>query len=99
MHERLFQGQIDREWGAGPSADWPVMAGYARALRLDTDAFQQCVQTEQFRPQIEADYREGIRQGVRSTPSFLVNGRLIVGALPFDSWQLMLDDLLAQPKQ
>lgn len=99
MHARLFGGQAAGEWGSGPSVDLPVLLGYARELRLDTDAIQQCVETNTFAPQIEADYRDGLRQGVRSTPSFLINGRLVVGARPFDSWQIMLDGLLEQPQE
>ena len=94
MHERLFAGATAGEWGGSPASDMPTFLTYAKELGMDSGALRQCVAANTFAPQIEADYRAAEASGVRSTPSFLVNGKLVVGAQPFDVWKSILDDLL-----
>lgn len=96
MHDRLFGGATAGEWGQDPGRDFPTLLAYARDLRMDSAALQRCVESSTFAPQIEADYRAAGAIGVRSTPSFVVNGQLIVGAQPFDVWKDLLDNLLKQ---
>jgi protein-disulfide isomerase len=45
---------------------------------------------------IASEFRDAVWKGVRSTPTFLVNGRPVIGAQSFDSWKLILDGALAQ---
>lgn len=96
MHDQLFQGTSGRAWGSGDGADFSTFLGYAADLQLDTQRLQECVQTNKYANQIEADFREAAALGVRSTPSFVVNGQLLIGAQPFEVWQELLDKLLAE---
>jgi hypothetical protein len=38
----------------------------------------------------------GAEHGVRSTPTFLINGQPFIGARPYADWQRYLDNLLAR---
>ncbi len=96
MHDRLYQTAGERAWGRGDVADFKTFLGYAADLQLDVARLRQCVETNQYAQQIGTDLREAARRGVRSTPSFMINGKLLVGAQPYEIWQQMLDDLLAQ---
>jgi predicted DsbA family dithiol-disulfide isomerase len=96
MHERIFRGQVAGEWRDGAAGDYDVFLGYAAALGLDTAALRTCVETNRHAPTIEADMREALRNGIRSTPSFLVNGQVLVGAQPLAVWQQIFDTLLAE---
>lgn len=98
MHDRLFMGLDEKAWGQGGQADFTTFLGYAAELQLDAAVIQQCVVENKYAKQIEADFREASRLGVRSTPSFVVNGKLLVGAQPFEVWQRVLDQLLAEQK-
>ncbi len=95
MHSRLFVGQDAGEWGQGGTRDLQTFAGYAAELKLNVAAFEQCVQENRFGLLIEHDYNEAIQRGIRSTPSFVVNGELFIGAQPFSAWQQKLDAILA----
>jgi protein-disulfide isomerase len=95
MHSRLFQGQDAGEWGQGDARDLQTFKSYAVELKLDVAAFEQCVKENRFAPVIENDYNQAIQQGIRSTPSFLINGEPFIGAQPFSAWQQKLDSLLA----
>jgi predicted DsbA family dithiol-disulfide isomerase len=96
MHDRLYHAAAERAWGQGDMADFETFLGYARELKLDVPKLQKCVESNAHAPSIEADFRDGAHQGVRSTPTFVINGRLLVGAHSFETWQRILDDLLSQ---
>jgi protein-disulfide isomerase len=96
MQSRLFNGQATREWGTGSSSDLQTFVRYAEELNLDSVGLQRCVETSRHAAQIEADVRSATDKGINSTPAFLVNGQLLLGARPFDSWKQLLDTLLSR---
>lgn len=81
MHTRLFQAQ--REWSRERDPQTAFL-GYARELGLDTGGFAQCYESSRHRDRIRQHGRLAQRMGVRGTPTFVVNGSLIMGALPPD---------------
>lgn len=60
---------------------------YAGRLGLDRDVFTTCIDTRARRKEVEADVAEGRALGVRGTPTFLVNGALLVGAQPIEAFR------------
>ena len=44
--------------------------------------------------QVQADFDEGARLGVRGTPSFFINGQFISGAQPFDVFGQAIEQAL-----
>jgi protein-disulfide isomerase len=97
MHDLLFAGQAAGEWGSGGEADIKTFLGYAQELRLDTAALERCVTDNRYSSQIEADFQDALQHGVRSTPSFLINGKLLVGMHPYATWQEIFDEILSAP--
>jgi protein-disulfide isomerase len=69
----------------------------AAALGLDTAAFNQCLDSGRHTAQWKKDTAEGERYGVSSTPAFFVNGRMVVGAQPYESFARIVDEELARP--
>lgn len=96
MYERIFQGYEAGEWTSGGQAGFRALLGYARELGLDDDALRSCIESNRYAPQIEADVREALARGIQSTPAFLINGRPLIGAQPFESFQRIFDELLAE---
>ena len=60
---------------------------YAGRLSLDRGAFTTCIDTRRLRKNVEADVAEGRRIGLRGTPTFLINGTLLVGAQPIEAFR------------
>jgi protein-disulfide isomerase len=85
-HDVLFERQ--------PSFERDDLVGYAIDLNLDRERFERCIDGRRFRAAVEADFAEGRELGVRSTPTFLINGKVIVGAQPIDSFRAAIDDAL-----
>jgi predicted DsbA family dithiol-disulfide isomerase len=47
---------------------------------------------------VQADVTEARAHGIRSTPSFLINGRLLVGAHPIDKFREVIEDALQRER-
>ena len=95
MHDRLFQDQ-SRWSGLNAQAALDTFVFYAEDLGLEADAFRACVESGQFAAQIAQDLQEGQRAGIRGTPSFLINGQIMVGAYPFENFQQRIEAALKQ---
>lgn len=67
----------------------------AEELRLDLTDFTACLETGRFTPQVRAETRAAMALGLRGTPGFVINGRALVGALPFELFQSVIEEALA----
>jgi protein-disulfide isomerase len=65
---------------------------------LEPTAFAACLDSQRHKDEIEADANDAARIGITGTPSFVINGRILVGALPFADFKAVIDEeLAAQP--
>lgn len=68
---------------------------WAKELGLNSNQFNSCLDSEKFKTAIEEDTKAGAAAQVSGTPSFLVNGILLVGAQPFDAFKTAIDQELS----
>jgi len=68
---------------------------YAEELGLDMDTFNDCLDSDRYLEEVMADYNYAANLGIRSTPTFFVNGIPVVGAQPFDVFKNLIDKELA----
>ena len=87
FHDALFS----EKYGLGAQA----YDQYANDLKLDITAFDACVADRRFKAEVDADasYAEGL--GNNSTPTFYINGLLVVGAQPYSYFKQVIDQELA----
>ena len=90
-HNILFE----RGQGDGTGLDTASLKAYALEIGLDTAAFDSCLDSGAKAALAQQDFADGSAAGVSGTPSFFVNGRLIVGAQPFSAFQAAIDAELA----
>jgi protein-disulfide isomerase len=90
MHGQLFDAQQEWAW-QGQEDVLESFVRYAEDLGLDGTAFRECLQSGQFGEQVRQDQWEGQQAGVHGTPSFLINGQLLAGAYPFETFQQMIE--------
>ncbi|KIF03770.1 DSBA oxidoreductase [Streptomyces sp. RSD-27] len=64
----------------------------------DLERFKADMTGEQAAAALRRDREEGYRIGVQSTPSFLVNGRPLAGAQPFEAFATAIDRAKAQAR-
>ncbi len=67
---------------------------YAVAAALDLNKFDDCLSRGLHADQVQQDVTDAQADGVRATPSFLVNGKLLEGAQPFSAFQQAIDAAL-----
>ncbi|MBI2612317.1 DsbA family protein [Candidatus Kaiserbacteria bacterium] len=86
-HDLLF-GNQDRLGKADLKA-------YAKALGLDATAFDSCLDSGKYRALVQKGINEGTRAGVSGTPSFVINGTLVSGALPYEAFSDVIRQIAA----
>ena len=69
---------------------------HAKAARLDTSAFDECLSSGRYFAAVDADLARGEAHGVSGTPAFFINGRFLSGAQPFAAFRDIIDDELTQ---
>ncbi len=87
-HDMLFdnQGALETEY----------LKAYATQLELDMDAFNACLDSGSMAQEVEADYQEGVAEGVGSTPTFYVNQQIMSGAISKEIFIQIIEKELAE---
>jgi protein-disulfide isomerase len=67
---------------------------YAITVGLEPKIFDDCLTKEKYASQIQQDVAKAKADGIRSTPSFLINNKLVEGAQPFNIFQKAIDAAL-----
>jgi len=67
----------------------------AQELALDLEIFTECLDDQRYKAEVEADFNFASELGVRSTPTFFINGLAVVGAQPFEVFEQIIDMELA----
>ena len=82
MHDKMFSeqeklGQGTIQFGVSDIKKWASQIG------LDTNKFNQCLDSEKYKLEVEKDMADGSAYGVSGTPTLYINGNPVVGAQPF----------------
>lgn len=91
MHDQLFANQ--RNLGEDD------LKSYAKKVGADMAKFDECMKSKKYEAQVQADFDEGVKVGVNSTPSFFVNSQPILGARPVEEFSEIIDEELALAKK
>lgn len=92
VHDLLFEHQASWARLDDPSSYFYRLAGLAG---LDLTALQACFAAGTVRQLIQEEGQLNVRSGLRSTPSFVIEGGLLIGAQPIEVWRPILDSLVS----
>jgi len=92
-HDQLFANQ------GGFAFTHFKLEQYARALELNSANFKRCLTSEKYRKKVEGETAVAASLGARGTPTFFVNGRLMVGAQPINVFQNVINEELISNKK
>ena len=97
MHDRIYDGQDEWSDLVRPSMTDPlsVFRRYAGELGLDVKTWESCVTTQKYTSKILGNQKEGMRRNVASTPTLVIGDRQMVGALTYDQFKKVVDEILA----
>ena len=68
-----------------------VYLQYAQELGLNMTTFHSCLTDHKYQNTIQADSDFAVKLGIRSTPTFFINGLAIVGAQPLDVFKQVIE--------
>ncbi len=96
-HDQLFEkGQAD-----GTNLAAADLKKYADSLGLNSgtlgfgkNKFNQCLNSNSTLSVVQGDQKDGQAAGVSGTPTFFINGKILVGAQPFSAFQQAIDEAL-----
>jgi protein-disulfide isomerase len=71
---------------------------YASEIGMDSNKFNSCINSETSREAVMKDLQEARRAGIFSTPTFIINGRVLKGARSFEDFKTIVDQLLKEQK-
>ena len=86
-HDKLFEHQD--QLGA------KLYTQIAEELDLDVSSFETCLDSGKFDDFIQQDMDFSLNLGVRSTPTFFINGLAVVGAQPLNVFTQIIDQELS----
>jgi protein-disulfide isomerase len=95
MHDKMFQEQNIMDSGSATGSVTKTVTftdaelkTWAKALGFDIAS---CLDSHQFASEVQEDMTDGQSYGVRGTPAFFVNGKLLSGAQPFSAFKAAID--------
>ncbi len=91
MHDKLF--------AQSPALADSDLASDATQLSLDLSAWNACLPEQRIADRIDADFQQGKQVGVSGTPTFFINGRALVGSLPYADFKKVIDEELDKARK
>ncbi|HMF44019.1 MAG TPA: thioredoxin domain-containing protein [Polyangia bacterium] len=82
-HDKLFANQ--------QALDRPSLEKYAEELGLNMSKFKAALDSGKFKNKVDSDAKEGAAVGATGTPTFFINGTILVGAQPFEKFKSAID--------
>ena len=93
MSDKLYEKQKDWENSRDAKS---LFEGYASELGLDVEKFKTDIVSDETRERVNRDYRSGITAGINSTPTFILNGKIIESPQGLEPFREVLNTALLE---
>lgn len=70
--------------------------GFAEELGLNMVRFSRCLADGRYQALIETSSQNAVREGITAVPTFFINGRMVIGAQPWDEFVRIIGEELSQ---
>jgi protein-disulfide isomerase len=84
-HDLLYNSQF-----SGYSDENLIALG--RRAGLDADRFERDYENARYEPLVRADFQKGLDVGVNGTPTYFINGKMLVGLQPIGVFENAIED-------
>lgn len=96
MHDLLFRHQTQWAELQDPAAYFLALGD---SVRADPGELQACLSSKATRALVRADFEGAVRSGASSTPTFYIEGGLLVGTQPVGVFRSVLDSIVRTKTQ
>jgi predicted DsbA family dithiol-disulfide isomerase len=87
MHHKMLE--------KSPTLDPASLLSYARELKLDADAFKKDLEADWTAARVEQDVALARSVDLYQTPTYVINGRVVVGNREFEYMEKVINEELA----
>jgi protein-disulfide isomerase len=87
FHDRLF---------ASASLSGDALVGLAGAIGIDRTQFDSCLNSDRSRSIVAKDMREARQAEIQSTPTFIINGKILKGARGQEDFKRIIDEEISR---
>jgi len=91
MHDVLIKNS--------PKLDRESLIKYAKEIGLDVKAFTESVDGRKHAARIERDKKLAVELDLYNTPTFFINGRMVIGERPYEYLKKIIEEELKNAKQ
>jgi protein-disulfide isomerase len=88
-HDILYQNQKGENSGAFSDEN---LAAFAEEAGLDVERFEEALESGEYEEVVDEDFREAQEARIQGTPSFMINGRPLVGAQPLETFARAIEE-------
>ena len=81
LYESQFSGYSDEN-----------LIALARRAGLNTQRFERDYEDARYEPLVRADFKKGLKAGVNGTPTFFINGKMLVGLQAVGVFENAIED-------
>ncbi len=92
-HDLLYENQGSKNAGAFSDES---LIGFAREAGLDVEQFESSFEDGKYENVVEQVFREAQDAGIQGTPTYFINGRILVGAQPLEVFEQVIEEELAK---
>jgi len=94
FRDALFQVEVKDGVENNGNLSRDLFLQIAANLRMDVGRFEQCFDLHKYASTVQKESDEAAAGGISATPTSVINGRKIEGALPYDQFSSLIDNLL-----
>jgi protein-disulfide isomerase len=92
---KAYHGFFDNQQSVNQQNVKDKATEFLKDSGIKMDAWNDCFDNKKSLDRVKAEAAEGAALGVTGTPAFFINGRMLVGAQPYDKFKDVIDDELA----
>lgn len=92
LHDLMYRQQQELFSGDIRGA----VKGFGYELELDTGQYIDCIDQQRYVALVQAQDERRQQLDIRQLPTLDINGRLVVGAQPFETLQAIIESMLAE---
>ena len=91
-----FWEAVDKLYAHQDDLSLPAINRYAGEMGLDSARFVGCLQKGEMASRVARDLQDGGALGVHATPTFFIDGRVIVGPIPYPQFEQLVENELKE---
>ncbi|MBP6913106.1 MAG: DsbA family protein [Candidatus Levybacteria bacterium] len=93
MYKYLYENQPSETDTTMYNSD--TLSQAAGNLGMDAEQFKGCIDASRYQKNVDEDMADGQKAEVSATPTFFVNGKMILGAQPYENFKAAIEEALA----